>query len=153
LRGTRLPIGARAHKEKLQHPGRGSGEGLVQVQAPPQRQRQIYLPELAYPLHAHAAHIHFTPARRDRLGRQTRQGQLARRGRATFQQRIDILPAATYALVQSGQLAQRRDRVLARPARRSPRFHQRPVLVGPARDGPPNAPQIHRAHARSENGF
>ncbi len=78
----------------------------MQAQPPPERERQIDLPEVAHPLHAHATQIDLRPLRpRARPRQLLTQLALPRRGIAAFEQIGHLFPAVTRATVQSGLFA------------------------------------------------
>jgi len=128
----------------------------VQSQPSPERKREIDLPEIAHPLHAHARQIHLRPLRPRRRLERLSQPPLHRCRCAAFEQLGHLLPAAVRGTLQSRLLAQRGHDLLARPARRAHRFDQGPVIVSLALDGAAIAAQKHgailRAAWRADNG-
>lgn len=116
-------------------------EETVQTEAPPQRQGQIDLAELAHALDSDPGQIDAGP-----LGRlRGTAKQIGLRGRSwpPVEQASDLVPPGPLVLIQARQLAQRRDDSLARPSCRADGFHKSPVLVALPVLAPPIPPQEH----------
>src|SRR4029077_15037933 len=95
----------------------------MQAQPAPEREREIDLPELAHPLHAHAPQIDMRPLRpRARTQQLFTEPALPRRGIAPFEQIGHLFPAVAPATVESGLLAKMGDHFLARSPGGAHRF-------------------------------
>jgi hypothetical protein len=101
----------------------------VQLQAPPKRQRQIHLTEIAHPLDTHSLQIHLRPWRRRSL-RQRFSERSLHGTFGSFKHRGDLIPAPARAALRARLLAQRGHHLLPRSFGRAHGAHQSPVLVG-----------------------